>query len=113
MKTTLVAALAAAALCAALLEAQPSRFELVLRGGRVMDPASGLDDVRNVAIRDGRIATISRRTLDAPGVLDVTGLVVAPGFIDLHAHGQDPRAASGRRTTALRRRSSSKAVRWR
>jgi N-acyl-D-aspartate/D-glutamate deacylase len=93
MKTSLVAALAAAALCAALLEAQPSRFELVLRGGRVMDPASGLDDVRNVAIRDGRIAAISRRTLDAREVLDVTGLVVAPGFIDLHAHGQDPESS--------------------
>jgi len=64
------------------------RFELVLRGGRVMDPETGLDAVRNVGIRGDRIVEISSETLAGDEVLDVSGLVVAPGFIDLHAHGQ-------------------------
>ena len=93
MTKALVVSMAVAALFAGLLEAQPGRFDLVLRGGRVIDPASGLDEVRNVAIRDGRIAAMSRRPLDAREVVDVSGLVVAPGFIDLHAHGQDPESS--------------------
>jgi dihydroorotase len=84
---TATAALAAVLTC--LLDAQGARFDLVLRGGRVIDPASGLDAVRSVAIRNGQIAAVSTRTLSGREVLDVTGLVVAPGFIDLHAHGQD------------------------
>jgi N-acyl-D-aspartate/D-glutamate deacylase len=88
MKMLMVAA-ACAAFLTSMLGAQEARFDLVLRGGRVIDPASGLDAVRNVAIRNGRIAAISTRTLGAREVLDVGGLVVAPGFIDLHAHGQD------------------------
>jgi dihydroorotase len=54
-----------------------------------MDPASGLDAVRNVGIRDGAIAAISEEPLAGTREIDVTGLVVAPGFVDLHAHGQD------------------------
>lgn len=64
-------------------------YDLVLRGGRVMDPESGLDAVRNVGIRDGRVAAISASPIEGREVVDATGLVVAPGFIDLHAHGQD------------------------
>jgi N-acyl-D-aspartate/D-glutamate deacylase len=89
MMKLLMASAACAALLTSLLGAQDARFDLVLRGGRVIDPASGLDAVRNVAIRDGRISAISTRTLNAREVLDVSGFVVAPGFIDLHAHGQD------------------------
>lgn len=63
-------------------------YPLVLQGGRVMDPATGLDSVRNVAIRDGKIVAISAEPLQGSEVVDVTGKVVAPGFIDLHAHGQ-------------------------
>ena len=55
-----------------------------------MDPESGLDAVRNVGIRDGRIAAVADEPLDGRATLDAAGLVVAPGFIDLHAHGQDP-----------------------
>jgi N-acyl-D-aspartate/D-glutamate deacylase len=51
-----------------------------------MDPESGLDAVRSVGIRDGRIEAISEHTLEGDRVIDATGLVVAPGFIDLNAH---------------------------
>jgi dihydroorotase len=64
-------------------------LDLVLAGGRVMDPGSGLDAVRDVGIRDGRIAAIAPRGLEGAAVVDVRGLVVAPGFVDLHAHGQE------------------------
>jgi dihydroorotase len=65
-----------------------ARYPLVLHGGRVMDPATGLDSVRDVAIQDGKIVAISSETLEGDSVIDVSGKVVAPGFIDLHAHGQ-------------------------
>ena len=65
-------------------------FDLVILGGRVMDPETGLDAVRNVGIDDGLIATISEQSLVGRETIEATGLVVAPGFIDLHAHGQDP-----------------------
>ena len=65
------------------------RFDVVLAGGRVMDPESGLDAIRNVGIRDGLIVSVSETQLQGETVIDVSGLVVAPGFIDLHAHGQD------------------------
>ena len=63
-------------------------YPLVLKGGRVMDPATGLDSIRDIAIRDGKIVAISGTALKGTEVVDVTGKVVAPGFIDLHAHGQ-------------------------
>jgi dihydroorotase len=65
-----------------------TRYPLVLHGGRVMDPATGLDSIRDVAIQDGRIVAVSAEPLAGDSVIDVTGMVVAPGFIDLHAHGQ-------------------------
>jgi N-acyl-D-aspartate/D-glutamate deacylase len=64
-------------------------YDIVLTGGRVMDPESGLDAVRNVGIRGRRIAAISAQPLEGRTVVDVKGMVVAPGFIDLHSHGQD------------------------
>ncbi len=64
-------------------------FDLVIANGRVIDPETGLDGVRSVGIRGGRIAAISSTPLRGRTVLDATGLVVAPGFIDLHSHGQE------------------------
>jgi N-acyl-D-aspartate/D-glutamate deacylase len=65
------------------------QFDVVLEGGRVMDPETGLDAVRNVGIRDGKIVRISSESLSGRRVVHVGGLVVAPGFIDLHQHGQE------------------------
>jgi dihydroorotase len=56
-----------------------------------MDPESGLDAVRNVGIRGGKVAAISEGPLAGKTTIDAKGLVVAPGFIDLHEHGQEPR----------------------
>ena len=61
---------------------------LVISGGRVVDPASGMDAVGDVALLDGRIAAVGTGLGGAERVIDAAGLVVAPGFIDLHAHGQ-------------------------
>jgi N-acyl-D-aspartate/D-glutamate deacylase len=65
------------------------QYDLVLKGGRVMDPETGLDAVRDVGIRDGKIVRISSETLSGRRVIQADGLVVAPGFIDLHQHGQE------------------------
>ena len=66
------------------------RLDLVIAGGRVIDPETGVDAIRNVGIRDGTVAALDDAPLDAAETVDASGLVVAPGFIDLHAHGQDP-----------------------
>ena len=65
------------------------QYDLVLESGRVMDPETGLDAVRNVGIRDGKIVRISSEALNGRRVIHAAGLVVAPGFIDLHPHGQE------------------------
>ncbi|TIX53217.1 MAG: amidohydrolase/deacetylase family metallohydrolase, partial [Mesorhizobium sp.] len=64
------------------------QFDLLLKGGRLIDPASGLDAQRDLAIAGGRIAAIDS---DIPferaaRVIDATGSIVAPGLIDLHSH---------------------------
>ena len=75
------------------LDAQATRpLDVLLVGGRVMDPESGLDAIRNVGVRDGRIVAVTTARPAARQTVDVTGLVVAPGFIDLHSHGQDSAA---------------------
>jgi len=66
-------------------------YDLMIANGRVMDPESGLDGVRNVGIRGGKIAAIASSPLEGKQTIDAKGLVIAPGFIDLHEHGQEPR----------------------
>src|ERR1700737_3146394 len=68
-----------------------NEFDVVIAGGHVIDPESGLDGVRNVGIAGGKVAAISTAPLQGKTTIDAKGLVVAPGFIDLHEHGQEPR----------------------
>lgn len=63
-------------------------YDIIIRGGRVMDPETSFEAVCDVAIRSGAIAKIGAVEGRAPREIDARGLVVAPGFIDLHAHGQ-------------------------
>ena len=65
------------------------QYDLVIEGGRVIDPETGLDGVRNVGVRDGKIARVTPEALSGRRVVHAAGLVVAPGFIDLHQHGQE------------------------
>ena len=65
-------------------------YDVVLQRGRLIDPESGLDAVRSVGIAGKKIIAISTRPLRGKVEVDATGLVVAPGFIDLHSHGQTP-----------------------
>jgi hypothetical protein len=68
-----------------LASAQPA-MDLVISGGRVIDPESGLDAIRDVGIRGDRIVVVSPTPLAGRDTIDARGLVVAPGFIDLHRH---------------------------
>jgi N-acyl-D-aspartate/D-glutamate deacylase len=68
----------------------PPVYDRVILGGHVMDPASNLDAVRNIGLQDGRIAVITTKAIVGRDTVDARGLVVAPGFIDLHAHGETP-----------------------
>lgn len=66
-----------------------AEYDLVIEGGRVIDPASGFDQVANVGIREGRIEAVTTDRLRGLRVIDAGGHVVAPGFVDLHEHGQN------------------------
>lgn len=71
---------------AAIAASGPERYDIVIAGARAIDPETGLDARRNIAIRKGRIAAITTRPLVGRLRIDGAGLVVAPGFIDLHSH---------------------------
>jgi N-acyl-D-aspartate/D-glutamate deacylase len=88
--STGVGAIVALALTVCVRTQSGQSFDLVVANGRVVDPASGLDAVRNVGIRAGKIAAISSDRLTGRTVVDADGLVVTPGFIDLHSHAQSP-----------------------
>jgi N-acyl-D-aspartate/D-glutamate deacylase len=81
---------AAAALIAAGRNSATGAYDVVILHGRVMDPESKLDAVRNIGITGGKIRAISAQPLRGKVTLEAQGLVVAPGFIDLHEHGQEP-----------------------
>ncbi|MEJ2327736.1 MAG: hypothetical protein P8Y25_13390 [Chromatiaceae bacterium] len=65
-------------------------LDLVIANGRVMDPETNLDAIRNVGVKDGKIVVISEDSLKGARKIDATGHVVAPGFIDYHSHAQSP-----------------------
>lgn len=67
-------------------------YDLVITNGRVIDPETKLDSMRWVGINGGTIQAVSATPLQGRDYINAKGLVVAPGFIDLHEHGQDPEA---------------------
>jgi N-acyl-D-aspartate/D-glutamate deacylase len=73
----------------AIVPAQQAPYDVVIANGRVIDPESRLDAIRFVGVRNGKITAISATPISGKSMIDAKGLVVAPGFIDLHAHGQD------------------------
>jgi hypothetical protein len=74
------------------LSAIAADYDLVIINGRVMDPETNLDGIRNVGIKEGRIAVITEDQIVGMEAIDATGLVVAPGFIDGHQHCVEPYA---------------------
>ncbi len=83
--------LVSAALLSAQLLATPALaggFDLVIKNGRVMDPETGFDAVANVGINNGYITEITTNDIDGTRAIDAKGHVVAPGFLDYHAHAQ-------------------------
>ncbi len=68
------------------MAAKNTEYELVITGGRVMDPESGLDAVRNVGVTGGKISIITDQAIQGKETIDAKGLVVSPGFIDMHSH---------------------------
>lgn len=83
-----------ALLCSIFLVTAPmsavaaTEFDIVINGGRVIDPETNLDAIRSIGIKGDRIVEISSSPLAGNQIIDATGLVVAPGFIDLHVHGR-------------------------
>ncbi|MEO1091359.1 MAG: amidohydrolase family protein [Pseudomonadota bacterium] len=68
------------------MNAQSKRCDLAITGGRVIDPESDLDAIRNVGLRGDKIVAVTEAPIDAPNTIDAANLVVAPGFIDGHCH---------------------------
>jgi dihydroorotase len=80
--------IALGAICGALPTVAQSQYDLVLKSGHVIDPKSGIDAVRDIAIRDGKIAAVADQipAAAAKRVVDVAGLYVVPGLVDIHVH---------------------------
>ena len=83
----LCAAAAGAAMLARVPNALAATYDLVIKGGRVIDPSLGIDAVRDVAIAAGRIAAVEANiTADAAETIDARGKIVVPGLVDIHVH---------------------------
>src|SRR5216684_1612535 len=80
-------ATAAAAMLARIPKVLGATYDLVIKGGRVIDPSLGIDAVRDVAIAAGRIAVVEANiTADAAETIDARGKIVVPGLVDIHVH---------------------------
>jgi dihydroorotase len=103
LDTLLLAVLAAGVVPAV---AQAPQYDLLVRGGRLIDPRNAIDGLRDVAIKEDKIARVAESipASEARRMVDATGLIVTPGLIDIHAHvfyGTDPKASYSSGTSAL------------
>ena len=77
----------AGAMLGPALRAQPARYDLLIKGGRVIDPSLRIDGVRDVGIAGGRIAAVEAGlAAEAAATIDARGKLVVPGLIDIHSH---------------------------
>jgi hypothetical protein len=88
LKPISVAALACCVLFP--VQALAKTYDVVILNGRVMDPETNFDAVRNVGVSNGRIETITEKSIEGSETINASGLVVAPGFIDTEQHGLGP-----------------------
>lgn len=79
--------------CCSAAAAESPEYDIAILGGRVIDPETGLDAILNVGIRGSQIVAVSESAMTATTLIEASGRVVTPGFIDLHAHGQTVPAA--------------------
>jgi len=92
----LLGAAAGAALFAGVPRARAATYDLLIKGGRVIDPSVGLDAVRDVAIGGGRITAVAADIQgDAAETIDARGKIVAPGLIDIHTHAARSKEGPG------------------
>ena len=105
---TLAIAFMASVFLASSAPAADQSYDTVIVNGRVMDPESGLDAVRNVGLRAGKIAAVSTAAIQGRRTIDARGLVVAPASSICTSMGRHRRTTSSRRTMASPLRSSSK-----
>jgi len=76
-------------ICLFTVSAHAQNYDVVILNGRVMDPETGFDAVRNVGVSDGTIVTITKDRISGSQTIDAAGHVVAPGFVDGHVHVVD------------------------
>jgi dihydroorotase len=70
-----------------MLKSQTPDFDILIKGGRLMDPRNNIDAVMDVAVKDGKIARVNKKIEGtAKQTVDATGLIVSPGLIDIHGH---------------------------
>jgi dihydroorotase len=89
MRTSVAAFAVAAALVSAAAAQNVPEYDFLIKGGRVVDPQNKLDAVRDVAIKEGRVALVAANIAPTRALkaVDARGLIVTPGLIDIHVHG--------------------------